>query len=171
MKKLPAGESGFTLVELVIAVALMGFVILLAYLLYFFGTRSFDLGTAQAHVQQSARLADEVLRNELRNADFLTLVAGGGEPESFTGSFRLINGCFNQNSRPITDDVIADVEVWIREESACAVLAFRIKSVDGAQEYSITNEVLLNNISLQDLTSFALNQVYSLNDYALYYGK
>lgn len=161
-------EKGLTLVEMIIAISIMGFVLALAYLLFFFGNSSFDRGTAQAHVQQNVRLVDELLKRELRNADFLD-ISTGVEPEIFTGAYKVEGGCFNQNDSPITAAVITDVEVWIRDESDRAVCAYKITGADGGQEFNISNEVLLNNIALDDLTSFIIGQVYSLNTFTLYY--
>jgi len=61
-------KKGFTLVELLLVILIGGIVLILALSLQGFSIRSYNLGTSRAEIQQSARLIDEVLKNELRNA-------------------------------------------------------------------------------------------------------
>jgi len=77
MERVLRSEKGLTLVELLIALALIGLVFALAFSLYAYGVGSFEQGTAQAAYQQKARLVHTLFKKELRNAGALTLAPGG----------------------------------------------------------------------------------------------
>ena len=60
--------SGFTLVELIIVIAILSLVTIGAFMLYSFGQNSFGIGTKQYDLQSTIRLASSVLRNDLKYA-------------------------------------------------------------------------------------------------------
>lgn len=61
-------SQGVTLVELLVAVSLLGMVLGVAYSAYTFGYRSFIQGTEQAALQREARLIVRSLTDEIRYA-------------------------------------------------------------------------------------------------------
>lgn len=65
--KLFYDNKGITLIELLVAIAIMSMVLAIGYNMYYYGTKSFTGGTTQAHLQQNARLVDEYFKKELRN--------------------------------------------------------------------------------------------------------
>ena len=84
-------ERGFSLVELLIVLALIGIVIPLGYMFFSYGYRTFIRGEQQAIAQQSIRTGAEFITSEIRFADKLIL-----NPENISESgyfyFTLENG-------------------------------------------------------------------------------
>lgn len=165
MERVLRSEKGLTLVELLIALALIGLVFALAFSLYAYGVGSFEQGTAQAAYQQKARLVHTLFKKELRNAGALTLAPGGLEGE-YDGSFYLENGSFYHNNTPVAAE-IADIQVKIEREAGRSILKFMITSGAGAQKYNLQDRFLLNNITAPFDGSY--DEYRSLNDLVLYY--
>jgi prepilin-type N-terminal cleavage/methylation domain-containing protein len=61
-------ENGLTLIELVVTLAMIGFVILALYTFYFSGLKSWHRGIDQMEHQQNARIAMDKMIRELRYA-------------------------------------------------------------------------------------------------------
>jgi prepilin-type N-terminal cleavage/methylation domain-containing protein len=158
-------EKGFTLVELLIAVALIGLVLSLAFLLYAYGLGSFDTGAAQADIQQKARLVDTLFKKELRNAGALTLAPAGLEAE-YDGFFYLESGLLYRNNTPFAEG-ITDIQVKINRESERSILVFTVTTGAGAQKFNLQDRFLLNNITAPFDGSY--DDYRSLNDLVLYY--
>ena len=62
-------SSGFTLVEIMIAVLIIGIVLSMGFMLFLFGISSQQIGEDQADVQQNARLVGDFISKELRMAE------------------------------------------------------------------------------------------------------
>lgn len=168
---LAGNNKGVTLIELLIAVALTGMIMSLGYALYFFGTGSFERGTAQAQAQHNARLADQYLKAELRNALRIEIARAGREGE-FDGYFHLAEGSLIISGERVTGNTLLDLAVRIIKEGNRAILEYRITSSDHNEEFVFTNRILLNNISAAAFdTSYGALRSLDLhnNGYVLYY--
>jgi prepilin-type N-terminal cleavage/methylation domain-containing protein len=68
-------KSGFTLIELIVTIAIIGIVLTMAYSMGAFGSMSFNNGAAKSDIQSNIRLAANYITKELRyssNAIILT---------------------------------------------------------------------------------------------------
>ena len=75
----PINEKGFTLIELIVTLALLGFIISALFTIYVKGLTSWQKSTNQMEYQQTARIAVDKIVNELRYAYELEI---GPEPET-----------------------------------------------------------------------------------------
>ncbi|HAP32416.1 MAG TPA: hypothetical protein DCQ14_05110 [Firmicutes bacterium] len=170
IRGLAGNNKGITLIELLIAVALTGMIMSLGYALYFFGTGSFERGTAQAQAQHNARLADEYLKAELRNALRIEIDKTGREGE-FDGYFHLAEGSLIKSGERVTGNTLINLAVKIVNEGNRAILEYEIKSSDHNEKFIFTNRILLNNIGAAafDASYNAFRSLDVLNQYVLYY--
>lgn len=74
IKKYAVDNSGFGLLELVIALSLLGIILTMGFMFFFFGAASFNVGEQQADIQQNARLAADFVTRELRIAERIVIV-------------------------------------------------------------------------------------------------
>ena len=74
------GQSGVTLVELLLVLVVIGFVMAAAASFLSFGTRTFSISSSQARVQQEARLASTMVSQDLRTAIEVALYTAGTKP-------------------------------------------------------------------------------------------
>lgn len=66
-------RNGFTLIELIVVLVLIGIVIQMGYSMLLFGNNTFNLSTSRGLSQQNVRLAENLLSNELKYIRELSL--------------------------------------------------------------------------------------------------
>ena len=97
MKTKNRPKNGFTLIELVLTLALLGLILACLYSFYLAGLKSWQRGIEQAELQQSARIAMDTMIRELQKAEQFSLHNGNSEirfripGDSRTMRFRLLN--------------------------------------------------------------------------------
>lgn len=72
MKK-TKGNSGFTLIEIIVVMAIIGIVMLMATNLIGFSLKSYTIDNTQLEIQQDARHAVQVISNDVRSASSIEL--------------------------------------------------------------------------------------------------
>lgn len=70
-------KNGFSLIELLIALALTSVVIITAGFMYFSGVKAWIKGENQLEIQQNLRIAMNTLYNEIRMADIVDVYSSG----------------------------------------------------------------------------------------------
>lgn len=89
-------NGGFTIIELLITLSLVGFVLVSTCTFYLFGLRSWQRSSASMEAQQSARIAIDMIISELRYAHEYSLHSDNSEvrfkisPDVRTRRFRLV---------------------------------------------------------------------------------
>jgi prepilin-type N-terminal cleavage/methylation domain-containing protein len=73
----PLNQRGFTLTELLVALAMLGLVLTGVYTLQQQGLYSYMIGSAKVEAQQNARIALDLMIRELRSATSVTATAAG----------------------------------------------------------------------------------------------
>ncbi|OPL11142.1 MAG: hypothetical protein AVO34_03360 [Firmicutes bacterium ML8_F2] len=132
-----ATEKGFTLIEVVVTLTLLGLVLTALYSFYFFGLQSWQRGIDQTEMQQSARIAMDTMIRELQKAEEFSLHKDNSEirfhvpGDSRTMRFRLLN----------------DELVWESYPSG-SIGYFHNKVALGIKELSFTNQGNLINLTL-----------------------
>lgn len=148
-------KNGFTVVELLITIVIAAIVFSLALSLQFFGVRSYSMGTSQAEVQQNARLIDEVIRRELRNAIYI-----GNDPSNGVRTINFSNDTLQYGKQNETNvffelEGITNITFNRKEER---ILGYTIKG----NGYELKNEILLNNLTLEEGISIGFPIYYRL---------
>ena len=103
-------QRGFTLTELLVAMAILGMVLAGVYTLQQQGLYSYLMGSAKVEAQQNARIAMDLMIRELRSATSVTAIAGSDV------SFVDQNGAtirYNLNGASLQRTVNAIVDVLI----------------------------------------------------------
>ncbi|MBT9174307.1 MAG: hypothetical protein DDT21_02721 [Syntrophomonadaceae bacterium] len=155
-------ERGLSLIELIVAVAVLSIAIFLGVSFFSFGTRSFARGDLQSQVQADVRAASFFITQELRNATALELIAtfpslsetssGTGWHYIFVENNRIIH-YFNGVSTPVTEAIIEPeptgrFDLRIVNRASRNLLAFTIAGSRGGQRFVVETQVLLNNLPL-----------------------
>lgn len=87
-------KKGFTLIEVILSIAIMAIVIQVGYSLFFTGNKSFEIGIDKGFAQQDARIVAEHLNRELRFSSKLS-------EDSLTGryfSIEVLDNGYDSNS-------------------------------------------------------------------------
>jgi len=149
-------EKGITLIELMITSVIILIVLSLGYFIYFFGMKNIELINLRAEIQQNARLVENLIRIELRNAlkisseDFQ--VPGNNEVKD---ELKMEDGKFWYGDSQFVDlKWISEIEFYVKDEDMgesegkSKLLAYKIITENGI--YDIENIVFLNNTSVPD---------------------
>lgn len=148
-------RKGLTLVELLVALAILGIVLALGHTIYSFGMRSFTIGENQSIVQRDVRAASMFITGELRNATRLELSDTPGSKAKYHSIY--VSESILKEAYPdgtilnVTGAVIDSVLFEVRRVNPGtpqerSILSFTVEGISkGMQPYRIESEVLLNN--------------------------
>jgi len=152
-----ARDRGLTLVEVVLALALLGFLASATYLFFAAGS-GLLIGSATSYrLQREAALAAEFIVQEVRNASELELLDGPpAQPEQ---GYRYLYCDPGARAVARVDEgggvvrrgagVIEGLSFRIvrTQDGGRNLLRFRVATASGGQAHELTSEVLLNNLS------------------------
>ena len=146
-------ERGVTLVELLVAMALITTLILLGVSVYSLSTRSFVTGESQSVIQREVRTAANLIGRELRNSIELSIVSsavpGDGSSYILIQNSRLARIDGEGVTHYFTSGILEEQVPFFSlqsEASGRSTLQFSVKGVQGGQEYTLSSAILLNNI-------------------------
>lgn len=82
-KSMTSNNKGFSLIELILVMAILGIIVTLAYSMHIFGIKAFAIGGDKTNVQSEARKAADFITKEIRLAAEVELLAStSGIPSS-----------------------------------------------------------------------------------------
>lgn len=165
-------KKGFTLIEIILVIAIVGIVIQLSYSIFFSGTKSFSIGRDKGLSQEDFRIIQESLLRELRYARDLDME----EPdlllyyclrlkEHEDESFSLIKTEFNRGSKTNTPIATKFKEIEIISERGKLNVDIRLLEEKEKKSFTILLENNLGfskdiDLSSQDLSEFTLYYVF-----------
>jgi len=148
-------NNGFTLLELLLVVAILGIIVTLISAMNIFGIRTYILGDNTREVQYDMRVASGYITKELRNAGDVSLT----EPVPNTGYYMI----YLENSRlkyklvsdtgpgtNVTQAYIVaqtDLKFSILNENGSFMVEYSLTATKQAQQYTLPSKVLLNNVT------------------------
>ncbi len=138
--------SGLTIIELMIAMAIMLIIMAISYNFLFLNYRAYDTGKNLAEVQFDVRMAADIVSNELRNVKEISFDESNiDSPDQIDIS--------SLNSQYAS---VIDAEFEIVKEGAGYVLVFEVigNNTNLENDYGLRSRVLLNNISNLDNDTF-----------------
>jgi len=152
-------QKGMTLVELVLAMAILLIVLAVAATLLLLGKRVFNKGLNQYDLQSSVRLASDFIVDEVRNASEITLNTPGS-PDTYNQIY-LSNkklmykpaGGTAQSKSPAMFENTGDLSFSIIQSGTSFMLQLTINASEKDDSYSATTKVLLNNIKSASLSA------------------
>lgn len=152
-------RKGFTIVELIIVLTLLGIVLGVGYNLFFYGENTFRKGSNKYQLQSDVRLASDFISEEIRNAvevDIISLpitAQTGYHYIYLDGS--IIKYLYNGNTENKTTAIMNNQAIFsIRKDSSNKnFLKITLKGKLDGQEYDLETEIYLSNISNKAATS------------------
>lgn len=148
--------KGLSLVEMLIALALLLIIIPLTTMLFFYGSRSFAVGEEQSELQQHVRLVADYVLGELRYAHGITILADAPDPDDpDLSGWNLIyvdDGSAIGRREGVIGSVISgldprvDFEFEFDQGSTPGTIAYTITgTVPGGREYAVEAEIATLN--------------------------
>ena len=150
-------SKGLSVIELLIALSLLGIVLALGFSYFFFGANTFKVGETQSNLQRDIRLTSDFITREVRNAIDLALfdsnsgipTGGDGNNYIYLNESIIMHIDTGGNVTSRTDNFIESLSFDIKEVNDRYLLEFVIHGSDDDQEYRLESEVYLNNITEQ----------------------
>lgn len=164
-------ERGMTLVEIIIAMALITLILAGAFVMFAFGNTTFRGGSNQRDIQADVRFALETLTNDVRYATKLEILTGGGidvsllETKNIDGLYGAVNPYetyiyYNDAKEMLvklhreTMDTVSfqtdstDPLSFSLEGTPASVLAYRVDGINdtGGKHFDVDAKVLMLNI-------------------------
>ncbi|WP_168198272.1 prepilin-type N-terminal cleavage/methylation domain-containing protein [Crassaminicella thermophila] len=156
-----ANKKGITLIELLLALALISMILSISYSLNIFGIKSFSKASSQANVQENVRLAVDFITQETRYATQLEILdnletipekAQIDEDEYYI----LLNDHSIEYRYKDHSKVIANIIENLsfhKDKDADKILSFIIEGKDKKQKYDLNSKVLAINLTKEIMTS------------------
>ena len=145
-------KKGFTLVELIIFLALLGVVLAIGYRIFFFGQRAFAVGSDQFQLQSEIRKAGDFIIDEVRNATEIDIIntpffAQTGYGYIYLHDSKIVYE-YSGGTRDITDSLLKDEDVFsIRKDSDNRnYLCIDMTGTLNGNTYNLSTEILLKNV-------------------------
>ena len=149
-------KDGFTLVELIIVLAILIIVISGGFSLYMFSSNALKKGETQSDVQHQTRLASLYITNEIRTAETVTLFSAMPSPVSGRSYIYVSGNTIKHRKKDGTVvDVIKTVSSSLQPQLVFSragdrMVSFTVTTVLNGQTYNVSSQVSPLNIKKDD---------------------
>ncbi len=176
MKKIMSFHNkGFTLIELIIAIPIMLIVMVLIFSIGDFGNRIYKNTNIQMNNQDDVRLVGDYIKKNIRSAKTIssdeTIVKAQNTNANYyvltyTGNHLVKQVKKNSDGTLISQVTIGDVltDLSYLTTTDKGMLKYRVTDNANGQNYSVTYEVILDNISTVVLPSVNTLTIYYANN-------
>ncbi len=157
-------KKGFTLIEIIVAIVLVGLVSGMAYSLLMFSNRMLANSNKHYDVQNDIRLASSYLTKELRFATDLEIISVSDSKTEVTSGvtgynyFYIENGIVNQaiydettasySVKPISKLIMGTESSFVKDASKNNVLNLTLTANQEEKKYSVSTAIVLENFPL-----------------------
>ena len=145
MFKFKNDTKGFSLIELIITVVLVLVLVSVGYLVIDAGNDNFAKGSAKAHMQANARLLDEFIQTNIRNATNIKITSI--EDEKLNNRMSLVDNIAVSNGVNITAAVIEDFQIKIDDSGDRPILEYIINTLYKDETFELRSSIVLNNLT------------------------
>jgi prepilin-type N-terminal cleavage/methylation domain-containing protein len=156
MKSLAFNRKGLTLLELLLALGLLGVVISIAFTFFLFSSNTYENGTKKASIQNDTTLVTNAITGQLRNATFVKVFQADINGFAFDTNYTYIyakNG--NLIKRTSTENILVNTTKdnvnciinFSRSNPPTSVLHSTVTGSSSSNTFSIDSEIQILNIS------------------------
>lgn len=155
IKRLIHNNMGLSVIELLIALTLLGIILALGFSYFVFGANTFRIGEAQSNLQRDIRLTSNFITREVRYATDLDLLDNVNSPLwndynylylDNNSVIKHIDG--NGNEITKSENIIELLSFNLNIVNEKLLLEFIIEGSNDSQHYNQKSEVVLVNIKL-----------------------
>ena len=159
-KKRSTFKSGFTLIELIVTIAILGIVLTMTYSIGDFGRNSFNNGYAKSDIQSNIRIASNYITKELRySSDAIVLDEFPALPDStrnyiYVDNDGILKQYYNGDETNILGDTSNNMATkMLFKIQNSRTVEFNIQETYKKQTFQLGSSVLLLNIGENTLVN------------------
>ena len=154
--KAKINKKGFTLVELIVALALLLIVLDLGYMFFDYGTKTFTRGEDQYSVQQEIRLASGYVTRELRNTTDSSFTSSAPTNDGYNyivfdsanKAIKIYDKSDTSHPKYVTNNCITSFTYTVNTVEGKYVMEFTISGTEGDRVFTTSSKVLLVNMKI-----------------------
>jgi prepilin-type N-terminal cleavage/methylation domain-containing protein len=147
-------KSGFTLIELIVTIAILGIVLTMAYSMGAFANISFNNGSAKSHIQSNIRLMSNYITKEIRYSSDVTILKTMPDDEDIKPNKKYIyidnemlmqyaNGKATKIFEDTSSNIVTTLKFEIQDSKT---VNFNIQETLKNQTFQLGSTILLLNI-------------------------
>ena len=143
MKTITNEKKGFTLVELIVSMAILGIILSVIFVVFSYNTRLFQKSDRLSQVQFDVRMASDYLVTELRNTDSISL------------SDSNLQFSIDLNDLQDRYPLVTAITFEVVNQGTHYLVAYEISGNDSTSQnpYQLDSYILLNNITSANVGS------------------
>lgn len=158
-------EKGLTLLELVMAFAILLLVLGISYNFYVYAARSSAVASNQANLQQNVRLARTLIENEIKLAGYIKLGEEPSETENCRSIYLENDKIMIQYENEDTKDLLAGLSGDMAMDllftvSGDSFIEMMVGAGEGAEFYDITSKVMILKRNIDNNYGVSANRIY-----------
>jgi len=153
-------NKGVTLIELLIALAIIGILLTTAFMFFMFGNKTFSMGTNQYNTQADLRIANDYIVKAIR---FATAVELGGTPGTIAQTDKydyiylngdtLIHSAYNNDNarivRTLGSGLLGTTSFWSEKNLNSQMIGISIFGEANDQNFDLQSSIELPNVALK----------------------
>ena len=153
-------NQGVTLIELLIALAIISILLTTAFMFFMFGNKTFSMGTDQYTTQADLRIANDYIVKAIR---FATAVELGGTPSSIAQTDKydyiylngdtLVHSAYNNGNarivRNLGSGLLGTTSFWSEKNLNSQMIGISIFGEANDQNFDLQSSIELPNIALK----------------------
>lgn len=144
-------KKGFTLIELIVVISLLGFVLLIAFNMQLFGNKVYNKGSSKADIQSNLRLSSNFISDKIRYASNVKILTGMPSSPDPTKEYIYSEGgvlkLYSQGNVSNISGGLPDVASTLYFEDADAqTVYFKINGDKKGENYQIDSSVYMLNV-------------------------
>jgi prepilin-type N-terminal cleavage/methylation domain-containing protein len=145
------GKKGFTLIELIVVISLLGFVLLIAYNMQLFGNKVYNKGSSKADIQSNLRLSSNFISDKIRYASNVKILPSKPDSLDPTKEYIYSEGgvlklCSQGNVSNISGGLPDVASTLYFEDADAQTVYFKINGVQKGENYQIDSSVYMLNV-------------------------
>jgi len=157
-------KTGLTIIELLIASAILLMVLAVSYTFYSYAARSSAGASRQSDMQQNVRLAKALIEDEIKIASYVK-VGEPADPENYHKIFLENDKIMIRHQgeteedllRGLSDNIAMDLSFTVCGDSFIEIM---VAAGDGENNYDITSEVLILKRNIDNADGDSDSEIY-----------
>jgi prepilin-type N-terminal cleavage/methylation domain-containing protein len=159
--KICNNDKGITLIELLIALSIIGILLATTFAFFLFGNKTFSMGSSQYSTQADLRFASDYVVKSIRYSTAITLSSTIPSSIAQTDKYdyiyisgnSLIHSAYNNNdtrlNHTISSGLLSSSSFWSEKNLNSQMVGLSLNGIENNQNFDLQSNIALPNIELK----------------------